>query len=455
MVEKTREYFGTDGVRGRANTQPMDAETLLKLAKAVCLKFKNGKKHYKVVIGKDTRLSGYMVEPALVAGFISMGWDVVILGPVPTPAVSNFTRSLRADLGVMISASHNPYQDNGVKFFDSEGCKLSDSVEADIETLMREDLVSILPASENLGKASRLDDAVGRYAEYTKATFPRNIRLDGLKIVVDCAHGAAYKVAPQVLWELGADVVTIGDKPNGTNINDECGATHPNTLAATVLREKADIGFALDGDADRVIFCDEKGQVADGDQIMALIAVYLKKTGQLKGNGVVTTIMSNMGMEEYLKGAGINVYRSKVGDRYVIEKMKQEDVNFGGEQSGHIIIDDFATTGDGLIAALQVLAVFREKGGKASSLFHAFDPYPQVMKNVTIVNKALIEDAEILAIKEEQEKMLGTGRIVLRASGTEPVVRVMAEGKDLAQVEASVDLLCRVICEKETSKKRA
>ncbi len=453
MGKKTRQYFGTDGVRGRANTQPMDAETLLKLAKAVCLKFKNGKKHYKVVIGKDTRLSGYMVEPALTSGFISMGWDVVILGPVPTPAVSNFTRSLRADLGVMISASHNPYQDNGVKFFDSQGCKLSDDVEADIEALMNEDLVSILPASENLGRASRLDDAVGRYAEYTKATFPRNIRLDGLKIVVDCAHGAAYKVAPQVLWELGAEVITIGNKPNGLNINDECGATHPNTLAATVLREKADIGFALDGDADRVIFCDEKGQIADGDQIMALIAVYLKKNGLLKGNGVVTTIMSNMGMEDYLKGAGINVYRSQVGDRYVIEKMKEEGVNFGGEQSGHIVMDDFATTGDGLIAALQVLAVFKEKGGKSSALFHAFDPYPQLMKNVHVTDKTLIEASDVLALKSEQEKRLGSGRIVLRASGTEPVVRVMAEGKDLTLVEEVVDLLCEAIVHKD--KKRA
>lgn len=452
MAKKTRQYFGTDGVRGRANTQPMDAETLLKLAKAVCLKFKNGKKHYKVVIGKDTRLSGYMVEPALTSGFISMGWDVVILGPVPTPAVSNFTRSLRADLGVMISASHNPYQDNGVKFFDSQGCKLSDEVEADIEALMNEDLVSILPASEKLGRASRLDDAVGRYAEYTKATFPRNIRLDGLKIVVDCAHGAAYKVAPQVLWELGAEVITIGDKPNGLNINDECGATHPTTLASTVLREKADIGFALDGDADRVIFCDEKGQIADGDQIMALIALYLKKKGQLKGNGIVTTIMSNMGMEDYLKGAGITVHRSQVGDRYVIEKMKEEGVNFGGEQSGHIVMDDFATTGDGLIAALQVLAVFREKGGKASSLFHAFDPYPQIMKNVQVSDKTLIESSDILAIKAEQEKMLGAGRIVLRASGTEPVVRVMAEGKDLKLVDEAVDLLCDAISKRDQKK---
>mgnify|MGYP000395022172 FL=1 len=274
-----------------------------------------------------------------------------------------------------------------------------------------------------------------------------------MKIVVDCAHGAAYKVAPQVLWELGAEVITIGNKPNGLNINDECGATHPNTLAATVLREKADIGFALDGDADRVIFCDEKGQIADGDQIMALIAVYLKKNGLLKGNGVVTTIMSNMGMEDYLKGAGINVYRSQVGDRYVIEKMKEEGVNFGGEQSGHIVMDDFATTGDGLIAALQVLAVFKEKGGKSSALFHAFDPYPQLMKNVHVTDKTLIEASDVLALKSEQEKRLGSGRIVLRASGTEPVVRVMAEGKDLTLVEEVVDLLCEAIVHKD--KKRA
>lgn len=440
-----RQYFGTDGVRGQANTPPMDAETLLKLAKAVCLKFKNGKSRHKVVIGKDTRLSGYMVEPALTAGFISMGWDVVLLGPIPTPAVANFTRSLRADMGVMISASHNPFEDNGVKFFDSQGAKLSDAVEAEIEKLMQDDLISILPTGKNLGRASRLDDAVGRYAEYAKATFPRQLRLDGLKIVVDCANGSGYKVAPQVLWELGADVVTIGNKPNGTNINMDCGATHPTSLAATVLQEGADIGFALDGDADRVVFCDEKGQVADGDQIMALIAKYLHQTDQLKGNGVVATIMSNMGLEEYLKGLGISLYRAKVGDRYVIEKMRAEGLNFGGEQAGHIVMNDFGTTGDGLIAALQVLAVFAEKRQKASNLFDLFDPYPQLTKSIKVNDKGIAEDKKIQQKCRDWEEKMGNGRIVLRPSGTESVIRVMAEGKDFAFIEEIVHDICECL----------
>ncbi|MBK66878.1 MAG: phosphoglucosamine mutase [Rickettsiales bacterium] len=437
-----RQYFGTDGVRGRANTPPMDAETLLKLAKATCLKFKNGKTRHKVVIGKDTRLSGYMVEPALTAGFISMGWDVVILGPVPTPAVANFTRSLRADLGVMISASHNPFYDNGVKFFNSQGSKFTDEQEAEIEALMQDDLVSILPTGEKLGRASRLDDAVGRYAEYVKATFPRHLRLDGLKVVVDCAHGAAYKVAPQVLWELGAEVITVGNNPNGTNINDGVGATYPNHLAAKVLQEGADIGFALDGDADRVIFCDEKGQIADGDQIMALISSYLKTCNLLKGDGVVATVMSNMGLEQYLSDIGLTLHRSKVGDRYVIEAMKENGINFGGEQSGHIVMSDFGTTGDGMIAALQVLAVYAETGKRASDLFDIFQPYPQLTKSVTVKDKTIVSSKELTDLAKEKEADLGKGRILLRASGTEPVIRVMAEGKDFSAVEKVVKALC-------------
>lgn len=441
----TRQYFGTDGVRGRANTPPMDAESLLKLAKATCMKFKNGKTRHKVVIGKDTRLSGYMVEPALTSGFISMGWDVVILGPVPTPAVANFTRSLRADLGVMISASHNPYQDNGVKFFDANGQKLSDETEAEIEHLMTQDLVSILPAAEKLGRASRLDDAVGRYVEFAKSTFPRHLRLDGLKIVVDCAHGAAYKAAPQVLWELGADVIPLGVEPNGTNINKDVGATHPTTMAAAVLSHKADLGMALDGDADRIIFCDEKGQIVDGDQIMALIAGYMHETETLKGEGIVSTIMSNMGLEDYVNGLGLALHRSKVGDRYVIETMREHGINFGGEQSGHVIMSDFGTTGDGLIAALQVLAVYKEKGGKASDVFHVFDTYPQVMKNVHVDDKSIASDADITTLIGELEEKLGNGRIVLRPSGTEPLIRVMAEAQDYKQAEKTVDTLIKAI----------
>lgn len=440
-----RQYFGTDGVRGLTNTQPMDAETLLKLAKATCIKFKNGKKNPKVIIGKDTRLSGYMVEPALTSGFISMGWDVVLLGPIPTPAVANFTRSLRADLGLMISASHNPYQDNGVKFFDAAGHKLSDDDELAIEALMSEDLISILPAAENLGRASRLDDAVGRYVEYSKSTFPRHLRLDGLKIVVDCANGAAYKAAPQVLWELGAEVIVMAAKPNGMNINKDCGATQPHHLAARVLQERADLGFALDGDADRVIFCDEKGQVADGDQTMGLIATFLKQTGKLRNNGIVASVMSNMGLEEYVSGLGVKLHRAKVGDRYVVEMMRKEDVNFGGEQAGHIVMSDFGTAGDGLISALQVLAMYQESGRKASDLFNVFTPYPQITKSVRVNDKSIVDDKGLQTLVKELQLGLGKGRILLRASGTEQLVRAMVEAKDGIVVQKTVDRLCEAI----------
>lgn len=446
-----KKLFGTDGVRGRANTQPIEAEMLLKLAKATCLKYATkGEGRHKVVIGKDTRLSGYMVEPALTAGFISMGWDVVILGPVPTPAVSVFTRSLRADLGVMISASHNPYEDNGVKFFTADGYKLSDEDERDIERIIEGDLISILPPSEKLGRASRLDDAVGRYVEFSKGTLPRHLRLDGLKIVVDCANGAAYKAAPQILWELGAEVITIGDEPDGTNINEACGATHPELLAQTVLENEADIGLALDGDADRIIVVDEKGNIIDGDQVIGLIAISMKEAGTLKNNAAVATVMSNMGLEECLKKSGITLHKCAVGDRYVIEMMRDKGCNLGGEQSGHVILNEFATTGDGLVSALQILSVLKQKGVKASKLLDVFKPFPQLLKNVKVKDKSIVQNKQLqdLVLKKETE-LEGEGRILLRPSGTESLIRVMAEGKDYARIEKIVDELCQFIAKIE------
>ncbi|MBO6946910.1 MAG: phosphoglucosamine mutase [Rhodospirillales bacterium] len=442
----TRKYFGTDGIRGRANAYPMTAEVALKLGMAAALQFRRGNYRHRVVIGKDTRLSGYMLEPALTSGFVSMGMDVVLVGPMPTPAVAMLTRSLRADLGVMISASHNPFEDNGIKLFGPDGYKLSDSVEIEIEEKMDSDLVTELEPSDMLGRARRLEDARGRYTEYVKQTFPRGLRLDGFKIALDCANGAAYKVAPEVLWELGAEITTIGVSPDGTNINKDCGSTHLDALQSQTVAAGADIGLALDGDADRLIVCDQNGRVIDGDQIMALIAEDWHLTGRLNGGGVVATVMSNLGLERYLNGLGLGLKRTPVGDRYVAEAMRAEAYNLGGEQSGHLIFDDYATTGDGLIAALQVLAVLVSSGKPASEICSKFEALPQILKNVRFNGGQPLEAASVKkAITDAEEKLNGTGRLLIRKSGTEPLIRVMAEGEDLVLVETVVDGICDAI----------
>jgi phosphoglucosamine mutase len=440
----TRKLFGTDGIRGKANVAPITAETALQVAMATAVQLRRGNHRHKVVIGKDTRLSGYMLEPALTAGFISMGMDVVLVGPLPTPAVAMLTRSLRADLGVMISASHNGYQDNGIKLFGADGFKLSDDVELQIERLMEKPLTKELAPSPELGRASRLDDASGRYIEYVKNTFPKGMRLEGLKIVVDCAHGAAYKVAPRIFYELGAEVVAIGVQPDGTNINAACGATAPALLQEAVVKHGADIGFALDGDADRLILCDEKGQVVDGDQIMALIARSWQQGGQLKGGGIVSTVMSNLGLERFLKTMALSLKRMPVGDRYVVDHMRTNNYNIGGEQSGHIILGDYSTTGDGLIAALQVLAVVVRQAGKpVSEICRVFTPVPQLLRNVRYQNHVLLEGKPMCdAIQKAEAKMGENGRILVRKSGTEPLIRVMAEGDDEKLVKAVVQELC-------------
>lgn len=444
----TRKYFGTDGIRGRANAHPMTAEVALKLGMAAALQFRRGNHRHRVVIGKDTRLSGYMIEPALTSGFVAMGMDVVLVGPMPTPAVAMLTRSLRADLGVMISASHNPYEDNGIKLFGPDGYKLSDSVEFEIEEKMDGDLASDLEPADMLGRARRLDDARGRYTEYVKQTFPRGLRLDGLKIAIDCANGAAYKTAPEVLWELGADITTIGVTPDGKNINKDCGSTHLDALQTQTIAAGADIGLALDGDADRLIVCDENGRVIDGDQIMALIAEDWHLTGRLKGGGVVATVMSNLGLERFLNDLGLDLKRTPVGDRYVAEAMRAEAYNLGGEQSGHLIFDDYATTGDGLIAALQVLAVLVASDKRASEICDKFEALPQLLKNVRFNDGAPLEtDSVKKAISEAEARLDGTGRILIRKSGTEPLIRVMAEGEDPDLVEAVVDGICDAIAE--------
>lgn len=434
-----KKLFGTDGVRGEVNTSPMTADQVLKLAQAAGLEFKRKGHRNRVVIGKDTRLSGYMLEPALVAGFISVGMDVYLAGPLPTPAVSMLTCSLRADLGVMISASHNPYFDNGIKLFRPDGHKLSDHIEACIEERMENAFIKPLVDSSELGRAYRLDDARGRYIQHTKSTFPKNLKLDGLKVVVDCANGAAYKIAPNVFQELGAQVISISNDPDGYNINKDCGATHVEAMCQRVLEEKADLGIALDGDADRLVMCDEKGQVLDGDQLIALIAKAFHEKGKLAGDTVVTTIMSNMGMEKHLNTYGIRCLQTGVGDRYVFEAMKENNFNVGGEQSGHIILTDFAPTGDGIVAALQVLAILVEKGGKASDVANVFAPYPQILENVRVHDKSIGDSAPILAaVKEAEASLAGNGRIVLRPSGTEPLIRVMAEGEDQDQIQSIV-----------------
>jgi phosphoglucosamine mutase len=426
----TRKLFGTDGVRGTANTEPMTPETALKLAMAVGESFHNGAHKHLVVIGKDTRLSGYMLEPALTAGFITMGMDVVLVGPLPTPAIAMLTHSLRADIGVVISASHNPYADNGIKLFGRDGYKLSDDLEAKIEAALEKG-PSRRAAPAELGRAKRLDDAGGRYIEFVKQSFPKGLRLDGLRVVVDCAHGAAYKVAPTVFWELGAEVFSIGVSPDGLNINRDCGALAPEAMRQEVLARRADIGIALDGDADRLIVVDERGVILDGDQVMALITTAMAAADRLAGGALVATVMSNFGLERYLGEQGIVLHRAAVGDRYVVEKMRATGCNVGGEQSGHIILSDYATTGDGLIAALQVLAVLAMEGQKASEAAHLFEPLPQVLENVRFKKGMPLEDARVKkCIEAGNARLNGSGRILVRKSGTEPVIRVMAEGDD-------------------------
>lgn len=436
-----RKYFGTDGIRGTANEGNMTAEVAMRVGMAAAKHFTRGDHQHRVVIGKDTRLSGYMLEPALASGFISMGMDVIMVGPMPTPAVAMLTHSLRADLGVMITASHNPYQDNGLKLFGPDGYKLSDKIEVEIERLMDNGYADNLVPSAKLGRAKRLENAVGRYLQFAKDTFPNNQRLDGLKIVVDCANGAAYRTAPNVLWELGAEVIPIGVSPNGTNINDNCGSTYPELMCENVVLHNADIGIALDGDADRLIICDEKGTIIDGDQLMATVASHLKSTGRLRGDAVVTTVMSNLGLEKYLESIGIDLIRTQVGDRYVVEAMRAQNLNLGGEQSGHIILNDFATTGDGLIAALQVLSVLVSTGKPVSEICNLFSPYPQLLKNVRYASGTdpLEQDGVRAAILAGENLLNGSGRVVIRKSGTEPLIRVMAEGQDDKLITAVVD----------------
>lgn len=435
----TRKLFGTDGVRGTANTEPMTAETALRLGMAAGSHFTRGDHRHIVVIGKDTRLSGYLLEPALTAGFVSVGMDVILLGPLPTPAVAMLTRSLRADLGVMISASHNPYYDNGIKLFGPDGFKLSDEDERTIEARMSNGSEEFRVAPDLLGRARRLDDAAGRYIEYAKTTFPRGLRLDGLKIVVDCANGAAYKVAPTVLWELGAEVVPMAVTPDGFNINRECGSLHTTALGEQVVTHGADLGIALDGDADRVVLCDETGREVDGDQLMALIGDLWQQSGQLQGGGVVATVMSNLGLERFLTSRGLTLARTQVGDRYVLEQMRRDGFNVGGEQSGHIILSDHSTTGDGLVAALQVLAALVRSGRQASEMLRLFEPLPQLLRNVRVEGRVaadiLAEASVQAAIAAGEAKLVGQGRLLIRKSGTEPLIRVMAEGEDPALID--------------------
>jgi len=441
----TRKFFGTDGIRGTTNAEPMTAETALRVGMAAGTHFLRGDHRHRVVIGKDTRLSGYMMESAMVAGFTSVGMDVVLLGPMPTPAVAMLTRSMRADLGVMISASHNPFADNGIKLFGPDGYKLSDEVEQTIEKRMENP--PKLAKSELIGRARRIEDARGRYVQFVKDTFPEHLRLDGLKVVLDCANGAAYHVAPDALWELGADVVALGVTPNGLNINDQCGSTHPELMQKAVVEHGADIGLALDGDADRLIVCDEKGQLVDGDQLMALIALGLHGRGELKGDAVVATVMSNLGLERKLGDAGLKLLRTKVGDRYVLEEMRSTGCNVGGEQSGHIILSDHATTGDGLVAGLQVLAALVEARAPASTLLRQFEPLPQLLKNVRFSAGAepLEADSVRRRIAAAEAELEGRGRLVIRKSGTEPLIRVMAEGDDSAMIDRVVDDICEAV----------
>ncbi|MBO6610177.1 phosphoglucosamine mutase [Altererythrobacter sp.] len=439
-----RKFFGTDGIRGRTNTGVMTAAMAMRVGQAAGAHFARGDHRHRVVIGKDTRLSGYMMENALVAGFTSVGMDVIMTGPLPTPAIALLTREMRADMGVMISASHNPYEDNGIKLFGPDGFKLSDDDELAIEALIEAEPQLAQPA--RIGRARRIDDAAGRYIHAVKQSIGSDVRFDNLKVVIDCAHGAAYQVAPTAIWELGAEVVSIGVSPNGLNINDGVGSTAIEALQARVVEEKADIGIALDGDADRLIVVDEKGQKVDGDQLMALIATRMQEKGDLRGGGIVSTVMSNLGLERYLQSIGLKLDRTKVGDRYVLERMKEGGFNLGGEQSGHMILLDHATTGDGTVAAMRVLAGLVRSGKPASELLHLFDPVPQLLKNVRYDGGAPLEDANVKAVIAGAEaELTGSGRLVIRPSGTEPVIRVMAEGDDGAQVEAIVDRICDAV----------
>jgi phosphoglucosamine mutase len=442
----SRRYFGTDGIRGQANKAPMTPDLAMRVGIAVGNLFRRGDHRHRVVIGKDTRLSGYMIENALVAGFTAAGLDVFLLGPIPTPAVAMLTRSLRADIGVMISASHNPYQDNGIKLFGPDGFKLSDDLEHRIEELMDEDIHLQLARPDAIGRAKRVDGVHDRYIEFAKRTLPKDITLAGMRVVIDCANGAGYKVAPAALWELGADVIAIGEEPNGTNINLNCGSTHPVALSRKVHEVRADIGIALDGDADRVLIVDETGAVVDGDQLMALIAESWATDGLLRGNGIVATVMSNLGLERFLEGNGMSLARTKVGDRYVVEHMRKHDFNVGGEQSGHIVLSDFATTGDGLVAALQVMACVQRMGRPVSEVCRRFEPVPQVLKNVRHSGGNPLNDAVVKSAIAEAEATLGSSaRLVIRPSGTEPLIRVMAEGDDREMIETVVDQLINVI----------
>ncbi|PLX42329.1 MAG: phosphoglucosamine mutase [Hyphomicrobiales bacterium] len=438
-------YFGTDGIRGLTNKFPMTAETALRAGMAAGRVFTRGSHRHRVVIGKDTRLSGYMIEAALQAGFTGAGMDVFLLGPLPTPAVAMLTRSLKADLGVMISASHNAYHDNGIKLFGPDGFKLDDETEGRIEALMDADLTDGLAAPEALGRAKRIESAHGRYIEFAKSTFPRQASLEGLRIVIDSANGAAYKVAPQVLWELGAEIIEIGNTPDGFNINRNCGSTAPELLGQKVKERRADIGIALDGDADRVVIVDETGRVVDGDQLMALIAASWKDSGQLSADGVVATVMSNLGLERYLDGLGLTLARTDVGDRYVVEHMRRHGYNLGGEQSGHIVLTDYATTGDGLIAALQVLAVLVESGGSVSQISRRFERVPQVLRNARLKSRGPLDDQIEKMIADGRDKLGKNGRILVRPSGTEPVIRVMAEGDDEKLINSIVDDIVEAI----------
>jgi phosphoglucosamine mutase len=438
--------FGTDGIRGEANTHPMTAEIALKVGMAAGHMFTNGHRRHRVVIGKDTRLSGYVIESALVSGFTSVGMDVVQLGPIPTPAVAMLVRSLRADLGVMISASHNPYQDNGIKLFGPDGYKLSDEVEAVIEAEVYGDIGRHLADPDRIGQAKRIDGVNDRYIEFAKRTLERTISLNGLKVVVDCANGAAYRAAPAALWELGANVIALSTAPDGRNINRECGSTVPETVCRKVRESGADIGIALDGDADRVVIADEHGQVVDGDQILAVIAGSWRESGRLRGNGIVATVMSNLGLERYLEGQGLSLIRTKVGDRYVVEEMRRGDYNVGGEQSGHVVLSDFTTTGDGLVTALQVLSVVVQSGKPVSEVCQRFEPFPQILKSIRYKGVSPLENEAVKAVIATAEARLGKGgRLLIRPSGTEPVIRVMAQGEDKASIAGVVNEIVAAI----------
>jgi phosphoglucosamine mutase len=442
----SRKFFGTDGVRGRANSGAMTADMVLRIGLAAGNLYKRGNHRHRVVIGKDTRLSGYMIEQALTAGLLAAGMDVFLFGPVPTPAVAMLTRSMRADMGVMISASHNPFEDNGIKIFGPDGYKLSDDQELAIEALLEDPSRIAVAASDKIGRAKRIEDAQARYIEFAKRTYPKDMTLDGLRIVIDTANGAAYRVAPTALWELGAEIIQMGNDPNGMNINEKCGSTAPELMCEKVRETRADLGIALDGDADRVIIADERGHVIDGDQLMALIATSWHQQGLLQGGGLVATVMSNLGLERFLADHALTLARTKVGDRYVTEHMRANGFNIGGEQSGHIILSDFSTTGDGLLAALQVLAEVKRAGKPASEVCNLFTPLPQILKNVKFKSGRPLDDNQVLKSIADAERRLGnSGRLVIRPSGTEPLIRVMAEGDDETLVRSIVDELCGVI----------